>query len=311
MNTEVLRRGELMRINQSKIKRLSSSILCPSRYQKEEITKEIPRKSSEAMDRGNFFEWKLWGTLPKEGGIPVLKGGKKKGSKSVIQERIEDQVDAFPGIMLKHGIKVIRTNYLSEVMYNSNVLFHGTKDALVEYKGKPYILDLKLTADVTSQFGDFPWGNFQTLIMEPDATGIYSHVQTVQQGGKAMDILQAHAYMYLMEMKTNHRWGFLYAVFDYKAKGPEHKIIEIPYSSDSRQQAISRLDGAIYKLDLFERIGFQSIPSEVECGKCKALECPSRFQPQEDQGVQSYQFNRTKFLPMVPAVSQEEEEAPF
>lgn len=276
---------DLLRINQSKIKRLTRNAICPQKYYLEEITGDLKRESSKQMAKGHYFEYKLWGTLPKEGNIPVAAPGKKKGSISVEYERIDEQVRKFPAIMAKHGIKVIKTNYYIEVLVEVNglkIIFHGTKDALVEYKGRPYIFDLKYTGDVTSTFGDFAWGNFQTLIMAPDATGIYSHVQTIADGGKEMDLIQAHAYMYTMEQYTKRRWGFLYGVFDGKAKGPEHKIIEVPYSEPDRQDMLHRLGDTKHKLDLFQELKYAPIPSEHECKGCKVLNCDSRMTFDDD-----------------------------
>jgi hypothetical protein len=278
--TEELIRNDLLRINQSKIKRVTGNAVCPQKYFVEEITREHKRETTEWMLRGHYTEYKLWGTLPKEGNIPVLPGGKAKGSISVIQQRIDQQVAAFPGIMTKHGIKVVRTNYEIEVLYNPEIILHGTIDALVEYNGKPYIMDLKTTANVHSTFGDFAWGKIIELM--PGTDGIY--VASWLPGIHQMDFIQAHAYMYLMERLTKRRWGFLYVVLDYKkTPGPEYKIIEVPFDEDARQDMIGRLEATKYKLNLFKELNYQPIPSEFECKECKLLDCVERLKPEEEE----------------------------
>lgn len=298
INQADARLGNLLRINQSAIKRLTSTAICPKKYYLEEITGEHKRQSTKAMAKGHYFEYKLWGTLPKEGHIPVAPAGRAKGSTSVEYDRIDKQVALFPEIMKKHGITVARTDYKLEVPFNNEILFHGTMDALVEYKGKPYILDLKMTGNVNAQFGDFAWGNFQTLKMEPDATGIYSHTQTVDGGGKQMDVIQAHAYMYLMEMFTKQRWGFLYGVFDSKPES-EHKIIEIPYDKSERESLHDRMKGTRHKLNMFHELNYQPIASEQECKSCKVLDCPIRIKPEAEQEAEAQ-------LTMNPIVSVQE-----
>jgi hypothetical protein len=283
MRTTQIIQKDLLRINQSKIKRLTRTTLCPQRYYLEEISGDLKRKSSEAMDRGHYLEYKIWGTLPKEGNIPILKGGRAKGSISEPQKRIDQQAADFPKWMDHYGIKVAKTDYKVEVMFNNDIVFFGTCDALVQYKNRPYIFDLKLTADVTSTFGDFAWGNFKTfqhpvtIPMKPDHRGVYTHVQTVEDGGKEMDLLQAHSYMYIMEKFTGKRWGFLYGVFDYKAKGPDHKLIEVPYDFEEQEDLSSRMLGTSHKLNLFEEMDYAAIPSESECKICKAVGCLKRM----------------------------------
>ncbi len=277
---------DIKRINQSKIKRLTSSALCPKRYYLEEITGDLKRETTLAMLKGHYFEYQIWGTLPKEGHIPALPL-LKNGNKSTDQQRIDLQVAMFPIIMARHGIKVIKTNFRIEVKFNGDIIVFGTLDALVEYKGKRYIMDLKLTANVTSTFGDFAWGSFTTL-EDPDIPNLYTEQQD-DNGGNPMDVIQAHAYMYDIELLTGKRWGFLYAVFDYKPKS-EYKIIEIKHSDEKREQLIERIHDTKYKLNLFKELNYQALPSEWECKSCKAFDCTSRYIP-EDSSLDGIKAN--------------------
>src|SRR4051812_12804106 len=95
---------DIQRINQSKIKRLTKSALCPKRYYLEEITGELKRETTLAMLKGHYFEYQIWRTLPKEGYIPELPL-LKNGNKSTDQIRIDIQVAMFPIVMARHGIK--------------------------------------------------------------------------------------------------------------------------------------------------------------------------------------------------------------
>ncbi len=275
MTDEIKRKihNDVRRINQSKIKRLSRTLVCAKRYFMEEISGELKRKATEAMVKGQYFEYKNWGTPPKEGGIPEIPL-LKRGGKSTDHKRIDEWVAKFDGIMKRHGIKVIKTDFKIEVKLDSDTVAFGTLDALVEYKGLPYIMDLKLTVNVTSTFGDFAWGNFTTL-QDPNIPNLYTDKQD-DNGGKEMDLIQAHAYMHDIELLTKRKWGFLYAVFDYK-KNPEYKIIEVKFSQTERDKLIERTNETKYKLNLFKRLNYEAMPSEMECKACKALECNSRY----------------------------------
>lgn len=205
--------------------------------------------------------------------------------------RIDQQAADFDKWMKYYGIKIIKTNVTVDVMFNHNIIIFGTCDALVEYKGRPYIFDLKLTANVDTTFGKFAWGNFKTLqnpkilVMNPNAKGVYTHVQTLEQNGQEMDILQSHYYMHMLEKKTDKPWGFLYGVFDYKASGPDHKIIEIPRDLEAQETMATRILDTEHKLNAFKEIDYMPIPSEQECKSCKAVNCLKRWVNEEPESA--------------------------
>src|SRR5688572_9313137 len=118
--------NEVLRINQSKIKRLADVVICPQRYYREDISEVDRRITSEAMLKGQYVEYELWGTPPKEGGIPVLPL-LKNGKKSTDNIRLDALVQKIPSVFEEVGIKISRTNFFSEVMIEK-VVFHGTMD---------------------------------------------------------------------------------------------------------------------------------------------------------------------------------------
>lgn len=268
-------------INQSKIKRLTSTIICPRKYYMEEFVKEITddngeikqlRETTESMNRGCYFEYHIWGTLPKDGKIPIASKGKKKGSKSEIYKRIDEQIKNFPVIMAKYGIKVIKTNVTIEAQVAPDTIIFGTIDALVEWKGRVYIMDLKLTADVNSEYGDFNWGCFKNRRNDGVYVADYDPFDS-----EAMDTIQAHTYMYIMELRTKMRCGFIYAVFDYKKGQLGHKIIEVPFSETARESLLERVSKTRQKLDGFAESGYAPIPTWTECKTCRVPDCPVRI----------------------------------
>src|SRR5690606_16730691 len=148
----------------------------------------------------------------------------------------------------------------------------GTIDALVEYKGRLYIMDLTLTADVSSEWGNFNWGSFK----DKGSDGVYI-ARYDPFDNDAMDTLQAHTYMYLMELRTKVRFGFIYAVFDYKPKDMGHKIIEVPYSEEAREALLERVVVTKSKLAEFEKTDYAPIPTWGECRTCKVPDCLARI----------------------------------
>jgi hypothetical protein len=276
MELEEKIKKDLIWINQSKIKRLTDSLLCPQRYYMEEITGDLQRYSSEAMLYGNYFEYHATGQLPSDGKIPVIEPLKKMRNGSFIpaaQQRIDLQIKRFPGIMKEYGIKIVKTGSEINMQFNNGIVIFGTLDCLVEWNGQPYIMDLKLTSDVNNTYGDFSWGQFQEK--HPTKEGVYV-ARFVPEQEEGMDIIQPFAYTYMMEKRTNSKWGFIYAVFDHKTN-PEFKIIEVEHSEEGRRDMIERLNGTRAKLETFYKLNYKPIPSMRECKGCKHSSCDVRY----------------------------------
>ncbi len=273
-------RKDLIWINQSKVKRVTSAIICPQRYYLEEITGELQRYSSEAMLYGNYFEYHATGQLPRDGVVPIIPLLKKQrlGSyEPAVKQRLDQQILNFPKVMAQHGIKIAKTGYAMEYMFNNELVLHGILDVLVEYKGKPYILDIKMTGNIHNDYGDFAWG--KVIEMHPDNSGVY--IARFEPDNKdAMDFIQAQTYMYMMEKLTKNKWGFLYAVFDHKPN-PEHKIIEVLEDSAARKDMLERMHGTKAKLTKFKDMNYMAIPSINECHGCKKADCSVRMKPED------------------------------
>ena len=283
----------ILRINQSKIKRLTKPTLCPLKYKREEITLEDKRPTTEAMLKGQYAEYKLTGGLPKEGGIPVLPL-LKNGKMSTDQIRIDAAVQNCRQVLEKYGITFHKAGETFEVPVG-DVIFHGTMDNLASWKlkpNKPYIADIKFPKDCTSTWGDFCWGRFdekhpdviQMEVDEKDGVYIARFDKEKIEEGEAMDILQAFAYMYIMEKKTLREWGFIYIIFDYKPK-QNWKIVEIVRSQEGIDDVERRLLDTRHKLTRFEQLGYPAIPTWNECKSCKFLECPDRLKPEEEKSA--------------------------
>jgi hypothetical protein len=298
-------------INQSKIKRVTKTILCPKRYYLEEITGEVQRYASDAMNYGNYFEFHATGQLPKDGKVPIIPPLKKMVKGSLVptdQRRVDEQIQNFFKLMKQKGIRIVRTGYQADFRFNKDTIIFGTLDCLVDWNGKPYIMDIKLTADINSTYGDFCWGKFtekfdeKTIKMYPNKEGVYVARFTKDEG--EMDLIQAFYYKYMMSKVTKTEWGFIYVVFDYKRKELSHKIIEVENSEEGTRDMIERIEGTKYKLDAFRKMDYAPIPSMDECKGCKAESCASRFVPDEI-------LEQEEVISQVPEIAVEDNERPW
>lgn len=288
-------------INQSKIKSLDQLFVCPERHLREFIMKEFDR-ASDAMIRGQYFEYKIHNTLGKGNTEPPQIPPLKNGKLSTIQKRIDEQVINYWKSLEKYGIKVIKSDFSIEVT-EDGFIYHGTADNLVEWQGKPYIKDIKLTADVNSTFGYYAFGHF--TIPHPTVKGMFIEEWNKEkiQNYQGVDTLQAHKYMYLMEKKTQKRWGFLYSIFDPKPI-MEEKFVEIPYNPDAREDVFQRIQNTKDKLEFFKEVDYQPIPSEKACFKCPIMDCKVRFIPEPGSLSVQETYKKEVILP-------DEDNSPF
>lgn len=237
-----------MSINQSLIKRIAKKY-CPKKV-KAELDGFSKRTASEAMIKGQYFEYLLFGTKNREGQIPSLEL-KRNGEKKVDQIRIESQVKKFPGILKKYGIEIFGTDRtFHHFMFGTDT--HGTWDAYGLMKRKPLIVDIKLTQDVDNDFGDFSWGDFES-----------------------MDKIQAEMYMEAGLRMDNLNYDFLFMVFDYKPE-PKYRLFHVPYTKNVALQVQERIEETISKIQYHETHGWEPVGNVDECRDCPfMLDCPS------------------------------------
>jgi hypothetical protein len=274
---------EPIKINQSTVKRLDSTTVCPQRYYREEVTLEHKRPASEAMVKGQRFEYITFGTKNREGQVPIIPA-LKKGGKSTDEVRIEAQSKRLLEVFKALNIKIVKTDWHTEYLVNG-MLVHSTQDILADWDGEPYILDCKLTANVNSTFGAYSsWGLYDKLCAKfvnhkvGDDVKVYvDQFDALKfKQGKQMDMLQPHTYMYHMELKTKAPWKFAYAVADYKPK-PEIKIIKIIDTKEGRVSMLNRTSDTRERIQYFRGTNFAPIPSWDECSECPVKNCMSRI----------------------------------
>lgn len=234
------------KINQSTIKKFisrgSEIPHCPQRIYKSYILREFPDPTSLAMLKGKFFESCAIGGVA-HGGDSILDLPRKRplkkdllknpnaiGAKTTDQVRIEEQVDVFKQKAEKYGIIYNEYNTQTKIYKrwheDPSIILTGELDlfpTIIKYKGSWYltIIDLKLTANITSTFGDFSWGDFnsmdhlqgqhyQYLLKDLD----FDLNDELNPGNHLRELLNKER----LQMINDGMLLFIYWVFDYKPK---------------------------------------------------------------------------------------------
>jgi hypothetical protein len=171
---------------------------CPWKVFEESIRKRY-RTTSEAMTKGLFFETKVLGSSAKGQAVHTLPK-KLNGKKYIWQIRIESQILEARKDIKRLGVSVNKLTTQQKFArqwhgldeYGIIVIITGELDVLSHINKQNgdrvlTVIDHKLTADLSSVWGDFAWGAPET-----------------------MDHIQAHTYNFLTGLP------FVYFIYDFK-----------------------------------------------------------------------------------------------
>lgn len=189
------------------LKAFMNETACPKQLQAVFIFNTHQNSTSEAMRLGLYFEQKVLGaTSTSDAEIQArTKAGEKK---KVDYERLDMQVNTFEQLLFIHDIKINHKQIgfyedLSEHYKLGTVLdIVGTINDPEYGPETPCIIDVKVTKDINSTFGDFQWGM-----------------------PELRDHTQAFLSAYSIKANTDVEHKFYYLVFGY---GPDmgYKLIE-------------------------------------------------------------------------------------
>lgn len=216
----------------------------------------LPSRPSEAMTKGNYFETLIWGST--DSGEVVQMDLKRNGTKSIDQKRIEtnawhwkntwtgryrmDSHELRPHVMVGLGERYVFRARMD--------LWTSLYDPVVRNELIPrVIMDVKLTADINTMFGPFPWGN-----------------------PPAMDHTQAYSYIWAYEKVYQERLPFVYFVVPYKKTG-DHKLVHIITDSMRQLEFTESLRRTIDLVEEYDRKNHWPLfPSEENCKGCPLRE---------------------------------------
>ena len=242
--------GEI-KISPSSYKDLNRPDVCPKKWHAEWVTKEIEFKSSEAMDKGSFFEYLCIGGGAKADDniteLPLTKAGKKTAD----QERIEQQAEVFKELFNPESEHYLGWDIVDVQKRLENEHFKGYYDikAVNSTTGELAHIDLKLTAKIKG-YGDYDWSDVTKT-----------------------DTIQLPLYKLTDTDKIDK---LFYLVFDYS---PEMNILfrEVELTEDGEDIIREQLMNAYEIANLYEKNGWVTDPSLNECKDCP-LQCKDRFQ---------------------------------
>lgn len=235
--------------------------ICPYRFLKCNIQKEFREKSTEAMDKGKFFEYLCIGASADKDDMVTDLTRLKSGNKSVDQERIESQVIMFQRLLEEFNIKIeeIQQKYHKEWDHEFNiwmatheVIIQGTIDFradlyanATDQNGEEKVLnlprcihDLKLTADIWEIYGRGSWAYPWSM----------SHSQVAM-------------YQYLTGSP------FCYWVFDYKPR-PEFRLWNHEATDIEKMELHETIRKTVEKFVEYEDNNWPKKPAYYRCATC-------------------------------------------
>lgn len=255
------------KLSQTALKDLENPQTCPKRWKGQWIDREFSLAPNEAMKRGSYFELGVLGA----GAIPGSETSDlprlKSGDKSAVQKRIDEQIERVRGMLFdeKHpeylGLKIAETQLAITTEDRSGVI------DIVAYENGidvPMLLDLKLTADLESDYGPYAWGN----------------------DWRDLDLVQLPHYadLYHEQFGIKPRTGYIIA--DYSTK-KNVLFGELLISSDKFEEKERRFTDALNVIKLYEDHGWVVDPSIEQCQLCK-LQCEHRVTSQVIKKVVKY-----------------------
>jgi len=243
--------------SQTCVKDFEKEDTCPFRWKKQWVDKEIPFGSNEFMDRGKYFEQLVIGSGAIAGDDVTDLPRLKNGDKSADHQRIDLQAArAYKMLYDKDSPDYLGFTLKSVQLELRDDNKKGTADIeAVDRENHPWIIDLKLTSDITSDRSQYGWGN----------------------DWSQLDLIQMTHYedLYYNMFGVRPKMGLL--VLDYS---PQKRATfgEIVITESKREQKTLRFYSAEKAFQLYEERGWIKIPSLKECGSCP-LNCEMRLEP--------------------------------
>ena len=242
--------------SQTAVKDLEKEETCPVRWKNQWLDRAIPFQSSEDLDKGKYFEQLLLGASSKKEEVIDDLPRLASGTKSTDQIRIEQQAERGKRLLFNKqdpeylGFVDItsQVSLFNEEEKTSGVLDIVCKDSYETH----WIIDLKLTKDLTNNRTEYGWGN----------------------NPEDMDLMQLVHYseLYIHNFNIVPKIGVL--IFDYSPK-KRVKFIELEISKNKILEKIERFNAAKEAVSLYGKLGWSYLPSVKECGNCPLL-CSSR-----------------------------------
>ena len=240
-------------------------------------TEDLPRKRMvKARELENIKR--------KESGLPEI-----KGEKTMDQIRIEQQAQRFKLLSAKYQITVLdeNTQVRITIPWHKNPEVHLSCEfdifptAIITNEGlKLAIIDLKLTADINTSFGEYSWGApeymdlIQAYMYHYCARQVINHVDT---NPRIVDILTKPA----VNLIQQNQLEFYYWVFNYKRDTLEDKLVKVVWDATKEQELHEAIRKVVSLIEFYEASKWPEKPNYKLCKECTIFECKSRTNVQQ------------------------------
>jgi len=291
-------------ISQSLIRRVlyngEEREVCPYQLYKVDIMHEFRKETTAPMDSGNYFETGCLGSSAKGESTQDLprkllskaqktenrvreKEGKKliKGDKRSDQVRIDEQILRFKSLCTKYQIMITDTNIQIPIIIpwgkDDKILLTMQLDIFptpIFYKKKlsVAIIDLKLTADLNSSYGEYCYATPEHLDLIQGKMYHYG-VRNIDRD------LNPHLNNVLtpeVENMIKHEGLFFLWIFNYKKTTLEDKFIEVIWDKTKEAELHESIRKTVSVIEMFEAQAWPVQPSYNRCKHCPIKECEGR-----------------------------------
>jgi hypothetical protein len=255
--------------------------LCIGRGSGGQIQNDLPRKKLlKAKELENIKRKQL--------NLPLL-----QGEKTSDQERIEQQAKRFKILCAKYQITPIEENTQTKVI----IPWHKNPDIYLKMefdifptaimtderiKDNPSdtglrlaIIDIKLTADLNSTYGEYCWGSpeymdhSQGYMYHYGARQIINHVDL---NPHMTSILTRN----VIELIREDNLRFYYWVFNYKKELLEDKLVKVNWDPTVENELHEMINKTINLIEYNERLGWPTKPDYKVCKECPVFDCKDR-----------------------------------
>lgn len=277
---------------------------CP-RYLKEVmIDKTVQSLPTESMLKGSYFETLCLGSgaggrkiedLPRKeltgkqenaNKLALSKGNPQiyYGEKTIDQVRIDAQATEFKRLCSKHQITVAppyNTQVRIYKQFDEENMLVGELDifpTLVMGKEEPRlaIIDLKLTTDLKSTFGEFAWGDFSSMdktqgLMYHYLVRSIDYELNVKMGNEGLVDLLAPV---IEKTIADNRILFLFWTFDYKKPIEKlgNKFFPVDWDSNAENELKELIRKCISLCDKYDKTGWVEVGGK-HCANCPINDC--------------------------------------
>jgi hypothetical protein len=190
----------------------------------------------------------------------LLKNGKppKKGEKTADQIRIEEQVQRFKALCTKYQVIVLEENTQVQLAVhwekNTDVILSMEMDIfptplLLDNELNAAIIDLKLTADIHSTYGEYCYGDIHNLDLIQGKMYHYGARQLDKELNPHVDNIMTES---LQNLIKDNKLLFVLWVFNYKKATLEDKFIKIHWDKSKEAELHESIRKTVALIEMYD-----------------------------------------------------------